>query len=83
VWRAASRVLFQRTCQSGLPIVGVECRVSVSHKSIALTDDAGYDIGHIGGSPASIGGGDMKTLTPGKSFIENCHIWDFARINRC
>ena len=43
----------------------------------------GCDIGRIGCSPASIGGGDMKTLTPGNSFIENCHIWDFARINRC
>jgi len=48
-----------------------------------LTDDAGCDIGHTGCSPASIGGGDMKTLTPGNSFIENCHIWDFARTNRC
>jgi len=27
-------------------------------------------------------GGDRKTLTPGGHFIENCHIYDFTRIDR-
>ena len=42
----------------------------------------GCDIHCVGAGGARIAGGDRKTLTPGKHFIENCHIRDFTRIDR-
>lgn len=42
----------------------------------------GCDIGWTGRGGAHIIGGDRKTLTPGRHFVENCHIHHFSRIER-
>lgn len=36
----------------------------------------------MGAGGARVDGGDRKTLTPGEHFVENCHIWDFSRVDR-
>lgn len=42
----------------------------------------GCDIHTTGDNGTWIRGGDRKTLTPSGHFVENCHIWDFSRVNR-
>ncbi|NLS97240.1 MAG: hypothetical protein GXX96_34310 [Planctomycetaceae bacterium] len=42
----------------------------------------GCDIHTLGAGGIRMAGGDRKTLTPGDHFIENCHIYDFTRIDR-
>jgi hypothetical protein len=42
----------------------------------------GCDIHTLGAGGLRMAGGDRKTLTPGKHFVENCHIHDFTRIDR-
>jgi tetratricopeptide (TPR) repeat protein len=42
----------------------------------------GCDIYTLGAGGVRAAGGDKKTLTPGEHFIENCHIYDFTRIDR-
>ena len=42
----------------------------------------GCDIHTLGAGGVRMAGGDKKTLTPGKHFVENCHIYDFTRIDR-
>jgi hypothetical protein len=42
----------------------------------------GCDIHTIGRSATEVIGGDRKTLTPGKHFVENCQIHSFGRIDR-
>ncbi len=42
----------------------------------------GCDIHTLGAGGVMVAGGDRKTLTPGKHFIENCHIRDFTRVDR-
>jgi hypothetical protein len=42
----------------------------------------GCDLHTLGRGGTWVRGGDRKTLTPGGHFIENCHIWDFSRIDR-
>ncbi|HHU82286.1 MAG TPA: hypothetical protein GXZ26_04725 [Firmicutes bacterium] len=42
----------------------------------------GCEIHTIGRSATEIYGGDRKTLTPGRHFIENCHLHHFGRIDR-
>lgn len=42
----------------------------------------GCDIHTLGAGGVMIAGGDHKTLTPGKHFVENCHIRDFTRVDR-
>ena len=42
----------------------------------------GCDIHTLGAGGARVEGGDRKTLTPGNHFVENCHIHDFARVDR-
>ena len=41
----------------------------------------GCDIAQTAGGGVSIDGGDRKTLTPGRMFVENCHIRNFGRWN--
>lgn len=40
------------------------------------------DIYSMGRAGAGARGGDRKTLTPGRHFVENCHIHDIGRIDR-
>lgn len=42
----------------------------------------GCDIFTLGRGGTAITGGDRKTLTPGRHFIENCHVHDFSHIYR-
>lgn len=42
----------------------------------------GCDIYTTGRGGTVVTGGDRKTLTPGRHFVENCHIYDFSRIDR-
>ena len=42
----------------------------------------GCDIHTLGAGGVRMAGGDKKTLTPAKHFVENCHIYDFTRIDR-
>jgi parallel beta helix pectate lyase-like protein len=42
----------------------------------------GCDIHTLGRHGTWVRGGDRKTLTPGRHFVENCHIHDFSRIDR-
>jgi len=42
----------------------------------------GCDIGTVGAGGIRLAGGDEKTPTPGGHVVENCHIWDFTRVDR-
>ncbi len=42
----------------------------------------GCDIHTLGAGGVRVAGGDRKTLTPGGHFVENCHVYDFTRIDR-
>ena len=42
----------------------------------------GCDLYCLGRGGTRVEGGDRKTLTPGRHFVENCHIYDFSRIYR-
>jgi hypothetical protein len=42
----------------------------------------GCDITMTGRGGVTMSAGDRKTLTPGNDFIENCHLYDFSRIDR-
>jgi tetratricopeptide (TPR) repeat protein len=42
----------------------------------------GCDLYHLGRGGARVNGGDRRTLRPGGHFIENCHIYDFSRVDR-
>lgn len=42
----------------------------------------GCDIGSVGAGGIRLAGGDEKTLTPSGHVIENCHVWDFTRVDR-
>ncbi|MBI3923537.1 MAG: right-handed parallel beta-helix repeat-containing protein [Armatimonadetes bacterium] len=40
------------------------------------------DLHTLGRNGTWVKGGDRKTLTPGGHFVENCHIYDFSRLDR-
>ncbi len=40
------------------------------------------DLYTLGRGGCVLAGGDRKTLSPGGHVMENCHVWDFSRINR-
>jgi len=42
----------------------------------------GCDIGTVGAGGIRLAGGDEKTLTPSGHVVENCHVWDFTRVDR-
>ncbi len=42
----------------------------------------GCDLSALGAGGVRMKGGDAKTLTPGEHFVENCHIYDFSRVDR-
>jgi hypothetical protein len=42
----------------------------------------GCDVHTIGRRATEVLGGDRKTLTPGRHFVENCRLWNFGRIDR-
>ena len=42
----------------------------------------GCDLYCLGRGGTRVEGGDRKTLTPGRHFVENCHIYDFSRVHR-
>ena len=42
----------------------------------------GCDLHTLGAGGVRVAGGDRKTLTPSGHFVENCHIHDFARVDR-
>ncbi|MGQ9503672.1 MAG: LamG-like jellyroll fold domain-containing protein [Thermogutta sp.] len=42
----------------------------------------GCDIGSVGAGGVRLAGGDEKALTPSGHVVENCHIWDFTRVDR-
>lgn len=55
----------------------------------AINIDGGYGHGVLGCDLFTLGrggisatGGDRQTLVPGGHFVENCHIYDFSRIDR-
>ncbi len=39
------------------------------------------DIFYTGAGGVSLGGGDRITLTPGRNYVENCHIYEFNRLD--
>lgn len=39
------------------------------------------DIHQLGSGGVSISGGEVRTLTPGECFVENCHISDLTRVD--
>ena len=58
----------------------------VAGTGIAVEDsrDCGVlssDIYTVGRGGAEIAGGDRKTLAPGGLFVENCHIYDYSRVD--
>jgi hypothetical protein len=55
---------------------GVVIRGGVGHGVL------GCDIHSVGAGGVRVAGGDRKTLTPGKHFVENCHVADFSRVDR-
>lgn len=42
----------------------------------------GCDLHELGRGGARISGGDRATLTPGRHFVENCHVYNFSRVDR-
>ncbi len=40
------------------------------------------DMYTLGRGGCALSGGDRKSLSPGGHLMENCHVWDFSRINR-
>jgi len=42
----------------------------------------GCDIGTVGAGGIRLAGGDEKTLSPSGHVVENCHIWEFTRVDR-
>ena len=42
----------------------------------------GCDIHTVGAGGLRVAGGDRKTLSPGGHFVENCHVYDFSRVDR-
>ncbi|GIX02994.1 MAG: hypothetical protein KatS3mg112_1931 [Thermogutta sp.] len=42
----------------------------------------GCDIGTVGAGGIRLAGGDETTLTPSGHVVENCHIWEFTRVDR-
>ena len=40
------------------------------------------DLHTLGRGGVRMHGGDRKTLTPGRHFVENCHVYNFSRIDR-
>jgi len=42
----------------------------------------GCDLHTLGRGGARIQGGQRKTLTPSGHFMENCHVYDFSRVDR-
>ncbi|GAB6164405.1 hypothetical protein JCM19992_04050 [Thermostilla marina] len=42
----------------------------------------GCDILTVGAGGLRVAGGDPKTLTPGGHVVENCHVFDFSRVDR-
>lgn len=42
----------------------------------------GCDFHTLGRGGCAVRGGDRKTLAPGGHFVENCHVYDFSRIDR-
>ncbi len=42
----------------------------------------GCDLFTLGAGGVIVRGGDVKTLTPGNIFVENCHIHEFTRVDR-
>jgi thioredoxin-like negative regulator of GroEL len=42
----------------------------------------GCDLHTLGRGGTRVAGGDRKTLTPGGHFVENCHVYDFSRLDR-
>ncbi len=42
----------------------------------------GCDLATLGAGGIRMAGGEVKTLTPSRHFVENCHVWDFSRVDR-
>jgi hypothetical protein len=42
----------------------------------------GCDVHTLGAGGVRLSGGDRKTLTPAGHFVENCHVYDFSRVDR-
>jgi hypothetical protein len=42
----------------------------------------GCDLHTLGRGGTVVSGGNRKTLEPGGHFVENCHVYDFSRIDR-
>lgn len=83
---------FQESCVSGTDIQGGErfwlagCTfrrfgawgVSIHGKQHGVL---GCDIHQLGAGGVSISGGNVRTLTPGECFVENCHISQLTRVD--
>lgn len=60
-------------------------RVALNAANLSGSPDSGLfgcDLIMLGRCGVQMAAGDRKTLTPGNDFIENCHIYDFSRIDR-
>jgi len=42
----------------------------------------GCDVHTLGAGGVRLSGGDRKTLAPAGHFVENCHVYDFSRVDR-
>lgn len=61
----------------------------IIYDDILFNRDGGQDNGvvdchihHVGGGGVSLGGGDRRSLTPARNYVENCRIHDFNRIEK-
>jgi len=54
---------------------GVEIHGGTGHGVLSC------DVHSMGRGGTVVSGGDRKTLTPGRHFIENCHVFDLSRID--
>ncbi len=72
---------------------GHECRVVActircfGGDAVQVTDGENHgvlacDLYTLGRGGVRMHGGDRKTLTPGGHFVENCHVYDFSRVDR-
>jgi len=70
----------------GVEVAGCVVR-NVAGTGINIAGGTGHsvrscDLYQVGGTAIYVNGGDRKTLSPGGHVVENCHIHDFAQVQK-
>lgn len=74
--------------EGGTEVALLGCRIlRLGTNGVVILDGSkhlvmGCDIGTVGAGGIRLRGGDEKTLTPSGHVVENCHVWDFTRVDR-